>query len=58
MNEARYKFHVVSCGKFMLVIGDGDWDEISKSTERYDDVTDKWTLSTSMIGKRFGHFFF
>ena len=56
MNEARYKFKVVSCGKIMSANGGGG--ETLKSTECYDDVTDKLTVSTSMIEKGFGNFFF
>ena len=59
MNEARAGFQAVSCRKFIWAIG--GWVRCGlrlnglNSVEYYDDVADKWTLSTPMISKRYGH---
>ena len=55
MIEARKEFQIVSCGKFMWVIGGQCWNGILQSTEYYDEVIDKWTLSTPMLEKRKDH---
>ena len=55
MKEAREEFQIVSCGKFIWAIGGDSLDGILRSTEYYDEVIDKWTLSTPMLEKRCDH---
>ena len=53
MNVARKCFRVISCGKFMWAFGgEGIDGKALSSTEFYDEVADKWTLSTSMKENR------
>ena len=64
MNEARYCFPVVSCGKYVWALG-GIVDttrkhkdkkmKCSNSTEVYDTNKDKWTVSVNMLECRHDH---
>ena len=60
MNEARRNFQAVSCGNLIWAIGgrapfSSVKGKVLNSTEFYNDVTDKWTISTPMIESRHGH---
>ena len=43
MNEARSDFQVVTCGKYVWVIGGKGTNETSNTTEYYDVIINKWT---------------
>ena len=56
MNEARLEFQMVSCGKYIWVLGGKTlFGSVLNTTEYYDDVNDKWTMFNPMIEERYGH---
>ena len=55
LTEARIYFQIVSSWTFIWAIGGRCKNRVLHSTEYYDEVVNKWTLSTPMLEKRTRH---
>ena len=55
INEARIDFQIVPSAKNIWAFGGEQSMGVTNTTKYYDNVIDKWIISSPMIQKRYGH---